>query len=185
MISPLPAILREILTTAEQRAKGFCTSRQLRKGIGQVITELMPERVRGFLSVPHYWAYYYHVGRRNLPPIRPVGASVLVWFKDPNKDPRLNNGQSPIYRSQIKQLNLSAAEFKRLRKNGDLIIAKRSPRSGGASFEGNPFFSDKPGGGLAGIENSLTAISERETRKAVESWLRSSGLKKKTIVHHI
>lgn len=185
MISPLPAILREILTVAEQKAKGFCTSRQLRKGIGQIITETLPERARGFLSVPHYWALYYHLGRKNLPPIRPKSANVLVWFKDPKKDPRLNNGQSPVYRSQIKQLNLSAAEFKRLRHAGELIIAKRSPRTGPAQFEGNPFFSDKPGGGLAGIENNLVSISERETHKAVESWLKSSGLKNKTIVRNI
>jgi hypothetical protein len=175
-------ILSNILEVAEQRAKGFCQSRQLRGTMNRQVLIDTPLRAYGVVNVPQYWAIYYHEGRRV---ISPVSANFLVWFKDPKDDPRLNNGQSPIYESDIRRLNLPLQELRRLRDAGKLVITKRSPRSGSPSFKGNPFFSDKPGGGLAGIDRSFVSIAERETFKYVDQWLRKTGLKNKKITKNL
>jgi len=180
MPTPLyPKILEQTLKTGEQKAKGFCTSKQLRRLMNRKTILATAQKATGVVNSPHYWAVYYHIGRKNLPPITPKSANVLVWFKDPRDDPRLTNGQSPVYRSEVRRLNLSAQQFRALRKAGKLIVTKRSPRSGPAKFNGNPFFSNT--GGMQGMDARLKSISQREAYKHVESWLRQTGLKKKTI----
>jgi hypothetical protein len=181
-----PKILRKSLEVAEQKAKGFCRSRQLRRAINRQIITISAEEAGGKLNVPHYWAIYYHEGRQV---IRPVSASMLVWFRNPNNDPRLKGGLSPVYRSDIRKLTKAEFQFwseenRRARKRGapvPMIVVKRSPRSGQPSWKGNPFFSDKPGGGLAGLPDAVIDISRREAYSHVEEWLRTTGLKKKTV----
>jgi hypothetical protein len=136
------------------------------------------DKAAGVINVPHYWAIYYHEGRRV---ITPVSANFLVWFKDPKDDPRLINGKSPINRSDLKRLNLPASELRRLRKEGKLFMVKRSPRTGEPRFTGNPFFSNKPGGGMFGFNEEFKRLATKMAYDDIEAWLRRTGLKKKTI----
>lgn len=171
-------ILDKALAKGEEKAKGFCTSRQLRKYMHTLVTISSKVFSTGIIRVPQYWAIYYHEGRRV---ISPVSATYLVWFKNPKDDPRLTNGESPIYRSEIKTLNLPLKKLRQLKKDGKLFIVKRSPRSGSPHFQGNPFFSNAPGGGMSGFDKDVGEIAAQEAYETVERMLRSSGLKKKTI----
>ena len=185
-----PSILRKVLEVGEQKSKGFCTSSQLRRGITRRSSVETPAQARGRLNVPHYWAVYYHEGRRV---IRPVSASVLVWFRNPNNDPRLKGGKSPVYKSDVRRLTKAQFQFwsnenRKARRRGapvPMVVSKRSPIAGRPSFLGNPFFSDKPAGGLAGLDQRLVSISTREAYSHVEDFLRTTGLKKKTIVRNL
>lgn len=89
--------------------------------------------------VPHYWALFYHGGSKV-----PAGIN-LVWFKDKKEDPRTNFGtQYPVRVEDIQHLTtiqnrpgifMSKEEFKRLRKEGRIIVTKK-----GVSRRGRPFF---------------------------------------------
>lgn len=72
-----------------------------------------------WLGVPHYWAVFYHDGRRGFGPKR---AQVLVWFKNPADDPRFSGGY-PVRRSEIKRLTRS--QFYNALRAGKLIVARR------------------------------------------------------------
>lgn len=178
-------ILDRSLQKGLEKAKAFCTSKQLRRSMFIKITEEAKRVSRGVIRSPQYWSIYYHIGRANFPPIRASSASYLVWFKNPRDDPRLTNGQYPMYRSQIKSLSslISKAEFRRLKEEGKLIVSKTSPRSGGASFPGNPFFSDT--GGMVGFGADVGKIAQEEAYQYVESFLKKSGLKHKVIVRNV
>lgn len=63
----------------------------------------------GRLSVPHYWAVYVHDGRGA--PVLPRRGSVLVWFRNPNNDPRLRGGRYPVRASQVRHLTRTQFEF--------------------------------------------------------------------------
>ncbi len=52
------------------------------------------------LFIPHYWAVYYHDGRDGFGPSQ---ASVLVFYADPDDDPRLEAG-FPVRASEIRRL---------------------------------------------------------------------------------
>jgi len=52
------------------------------------------------LTIPHYWAVYIHDGR---PAFGPRRATFLVWFTDPDDDPRLAGG-FPVRYSDVKRL---------------------------------------------------------------------------------
>lgn len=71
------------------------------------------------LAWPHYWAVYYHDGRG---PLRPVNGRFLVYFVDPEDDPRFKNGY-PIRAQDIKRLELSPEEFKAAIASGKMIVA--------------------------------------------------------------
>lgn len=178
-------ILNRSLRSAYGSAVGFCTSRQLRKHMYYQSGSISRKSASGRVISRPYWSLYYHEGRQV---IRPVSASVLVWFRNPKDDPRLNNGESPVYRSQIRKMTRDQFQYWSRRNKQypkgqqPMIVAKRSPRSGQPSFRGNPFFSDKPGGGLATLKTDVGRISEQETFKYVEERLRSSGLKNKKVV---
>ena len=67
---------------------------------------------------PHYWAVYYHDGRG---PLRPVNGKYLVYFLDPEDDPRFQNGY-PVRASDVKRLELSPEEFKAAIRSGKMIV---------------------------------------------------------------
>ena len=53
------------------------------------------------LRIKHYWAVYYHDGRDGF---GATNASVLVFFADPDDDPRLEGGY-PVRESEIRRLS--------------------------------------------------------------------------------
>lgn len=179
----IPRVLELSLVDAHQKALAFCTSRQLRKHMRREVLFSSPLEARGRVLVPEYWAIYYHIGRANMPVIKARNKKYLAWFPNRNDDPRLINGESPIHKSDVVSLSdvMSREEFKDAIKSGKLILSRISPRNGGASFNGNPFFGSAPGEGLAGMKASVTEIARKESKKAMESFLRETGLKKKKI----
>ena len=177
-------VLRELLNTAEQKARGFCTSSQLRAHMSTGVIRETKNKARGHVFVPEYWAIYYHMGRANMPVIHVKRKKYLAWFPDPHDDPRLVNGEYPIRRSDVVSLDkvISRDEFKFLLKTGKLVLSKVSPTSGGnASFQGNRFFGSAPGEGLAGMVDRADSIAGREAYRAMEKFLKETGLKKKKI----
>jgi len=79
-------ILTAYGTSELERVKLLIGSRTLRDAI-RLIVDVNEGRAE--LYIPHYWALYYHDGRRG---VRPILASKLVFFADPHDDPRLAGG---------------------------------------------------------------------------------------------
>lgn len=115
--------------------------------------------VEAILSVPHYWAIYYHDGRGE---IRAKKGKVLVWFASIEDDPRVNVSGHPRRVSQRVKLNLSKSEFRRLRKAGKLIVSKRS-----GPAEGKPFYNV-----LFGLGGQVGDIAVDEVGKILLDGLR-------------
>lgn len=174
------------LKQAFNRARGFCTSRQLRASMYYRSGEDKIDRASGYVAVPQYWAIYKHSGRGPLLAGQ-RNASVYVWFRNPRNDPRLRNGISPTTRDEIthltaKQYKHWLGENRKARAAGKLSpMIVRKAVGPMAKHKKNPFFSDKSNGGLFGIEVYLESFAKQEAHAHVESWLRETGLKKKTI----
>ena len=180
-------VLDRAMVIGLAKAKGFCSSQQLRKRLFAATDHIGPRVVKGVLRSPAYWSIYHHIGRKNMGVVTPRKTKMLAWFKNPKEDPRLINGESPIYRSQVKSLRdvMSPKEFRAAVDARKIIFSKTSPRSGSAEFDGNPFFSNNPGGGMAGFDEEVGQIAGEEASKEVEAMLQRTGLKKKTIVRSI
>jgi len=180
-------VLDRAMVIGLAKAKGFCTSQQLRKYMFAATDHIGPRVVKGVLRSPAYWSIYHHIGRANMSVIHPSGASFLAWFKNPKEDPRLINGESPIYRSQVKSLRdvMSKDEFRAAVDARKIIFSKTSPRDGSAKFKGNPFFSNDPSGGMAGFNEEVGQVAREEASKAVGAMLQRTGLKKKTVIRTI
>lgn len=92
------------------------------EGLGEVFTE-------------YYWALYYHDGRGS---IRARPGKFLVFFRDPDDDPRISGSARNYPRRAVdnRQLRLSKAEFRSLLKSRRLIATKRvGPASAHPFFE--------------------------------------------------
>ncbi len=118
--------------------------------------------VEAILSVPHYWAIYYHDGRGE---IRAKEGKVLVWFASIEDDPRVNTTGHPVRITDRQKLRLSKAQFKRLRKAGKLIVAKRS-----GPARGKPFYEV-----LRGFGGRVSDIAIPEIDKLILNGLRKDG----------
>src|SRR5690349_17805389 len=83
-------------------------SRQLQRGM--VLTEdpRPPGQATSLLFIPHYWAIYVHDDRGSFgpgsPATRPPKALFLVWFRNPNNDPRLAAGLQVMRRNNVRRL---------------------------------------------------------------------------------
>ena len=76
------------------------------------------------VNIPHYWAIYYHDGSG---PITMPKGKYMVWFRNPEDDPRLKSG-FPVKRSDVRGLNLSSKQFNRYIKEGKLIVRRHVGR---------------------------------------------------------
>jgi hypothetical protein len=82
---------------------------------------LRSRTVQGGVEIPHYWALYVHDGRR---PFRK--GRYMVWFRNPNRDPRLRGGKTPKRKNQLRYL--SRAQWKdALQLNADWLEAGGDP----------------------------------------------------------
>lgn len=164
-------ILEKALKLGTEKARTYCRSKTLKAAMYHRIEAEKPNSSDGRIRVPHYWAKFFHDGRDAVF----AKAKALVWFKDPNKDPRLKKGY-PVYKSDVQTLDLSKEEFFRLRKAGEIFVKRVSGRT---KQPQNPFFSNR--GGMAGLDSEVSQIAQKETYRYVEEQLRSRGLKKRTI----
>lgn len=106
------------------------------------------------LFIPHYWAVYYHDGRGGF---GPKDATFLVYFPNPQDDPRLPAGRSPERASELRRLTKAEfyrglSENTRRRKAGlppFMLVIKNEDGSPGSvgPAPAHPFFTE----GMAGF----------------------------------
>lgn len=97
-------ILRQIGREELLRVRSAIPSRTLRRALRLIVEE---NQGRARLFIPHYWAVYLHDGRG---PVQARGGGKLVFFDDPDDDPRLRGGY-PERASDIRRL--SRREYER------------------------------------------------------------------------
>ena len=107
---------------ARRQTRQLIQSRTLRRALACRLEKTGPRIRTARLSVPHYWAIYYHDGRG---PIRPRNGKFLVYFRNVEDDPRLGGATaSPERHAQTKKLALPPKTFRRLAEAGKLIVSK-------------------------------------------------------------
>jgi hypothetical protein len=112
-------VLRQLGNAELRRVKGMIGSKTLRAAITLIIDE---SKQRADLFIPHYWAIWYHDGRGR---VSPVNARKLVFFDDPNDDPRIQGGR-PVTESQVRRL--TKEQYREgLRRNQERAAAGRRP----------------------------------------------------------
>lgn len=89
-------MLEKLGEEALRMARRSIRSDTLRRAIR--FEHLAPGEAR--LYIPHFWAIYQHDGRGT---VRPTTKRFLVYYRDPNDDPRLKGGY-PIELKDIKRL---------------------------------------------------------------------------------
>jgi hypothetical protein len=106
---------------------------------------------RADIFIPHYWAVYYHDGRDGF---AAPGGRVLVFFADPDDDPRLEGGY-PERESDIRRLTrdefyagLAENEQRALEGAGPFMFVVRSVGPAGA----HPFFDQLAVGAAARLD---------------------------------
>ena len=88
-------ILEEVGREELRRVRGLIGSSTLRKAV-ELLVDASKNEAR--LVIPHYWAEFYHDGR---PGFGPATAKWLVFFADPEDDPRK---PTPQRASQMRRL---------------------------------------------------------------------------------
>ena len=110
-------VVEDLTHAAKRYAYTRIESRTLREAM-EVIIERKIRAVTGRVRIPHYWAIYYHAGRG---PIRAKPGMKLVYFKNPEEDPRTQGGY-PVRARDIRRLG--TAEFYRYLKQGKIIAVE-------------------------------------------------------------
>lgn len=114
----LTAILKSVIPSKTLKAAVSVSYRKL------------PHNQQLSVSIPHYWATYYHDGSG---PITMPKGRYMVWFKDSKDDPRLKGGY-PVKRANIRRLDISSKRFTQLVKEGKLIVRRSVGRRKGHPF---------------------------------------------------
>lgn len=73
------------------------------------------------VEAPQYWAVYYHDGRGPVAPRAP-GIRFLVWFRNPDQDPR--NPSGAMRAAEVRRL--TAEEFEEALAAGQLVVAAQA-----------------------------------------------------------
>lgn len=122
MTAFLDRLLAEVCEDARTIVRRAIESRTLRRSLDCVRDrQARVPTIR--LTVPQYWAIYYHDGRG---PVTARPGKFLVYFRSIEDDPRVRGGLDyPVRATQIRRLALSVEEFKELRKQGKLIVRKK------------------------------------------------------------
>lgn len=168
----LLTILRRSVRAAKARVRPNIPSKVLRENFFDYVDE---RNLIGWLSFPHYWAYYVEHGRGPIHPRRSyrkfrgqrgkLTNLYLVWFKDPKKDPRTNYGTDFPYREkEWRKRGLTKDQFLKALKAGDLVVAKSLP-----AVPGKHFLRDS----LLNFEKVMDELA----LESLESWLRRRGMK--------
>jgi hypothetical protein len=89
-------MLEALVRAAARHVRGSIDSATLRQALRAEVVNAQTAR----LLIPHYWALYQHDGRGVGFPRRSV---FLVYFVDPNDDPRLEGGY-PVRLNDVRRL---------------------------------------------------------------------------------
>lgn len=158
-------LLRDIGELGMLYVRPKIPSNTLRRSL-ELRYELSRDVVR--IHVPHYWALYVHEGRG---PVYPVQATVLVWFRNRNNDPRLPGGRYPERASEIR--HLTREQFKFWLRENRLARARGVPvpmivvSSVQKGVEPVRFFSNEPGGGMAGFAQFVNELFNDRVRRFI------------------
>lgn len=134
----LEVIAREALRQARSNLLLMSTdsrrARALRDDLRIQVVDVDEVRSEAHVVTDFYWAVYYHDGRG---PVRARPGKFLVFFSDPDFDPRIDGAARnyPRRASDIRRLNLTRGEFTRLLRSGRMIATKRV-----GAAEAHPFF---------------------------------------------
>lgn len=145
-LSPLHVraeIAFRVAHAAMRKARTLIKSRTLRDAMEVKVEHATSNTTFGIVHIPHYWAVYYHDGRRGFGPDR---AKRLVFFRNPSRDPRIAGGH-PIRASQIRRLNLSKEAFKAAKEGNEIHVRRHVGPAAGHHFftRGMRSFSRKVG----------------------------------------
>jgi hypothetical protein len=177
-------------------------SRQLRAALQAI----QIDQSTGILWVPHYWAIFAHDGRGPSPAIE--GSAILVWFRNPEDDPRLPGGRYPVTRSEVRHLTkeqfrewasrnrtiikeykkrtgktvLTSADYSSM--DLPMIVAKSSPRSRRRVL-GVPFFDNRDARGMLGFKEECNAKGKQMVSDFIVKELASKGILNKKITRTI
>lgn len=188
----LPTLAEELSKAAYNRVLPKIRSNQLRRG--------MRREQRGesswALHIPHFWAVYFHDGRG---PVYSKRNGYLVWFRNPNNDPRLRGGLTPERLSQTRRLSkvdfqkwstINRNIVKRYRQRTGrrvltssdyeamqlpMVVIKMSPRDA-RPVPGALFFDNGPNGGMSGFKQYASRYIVKDTSLYVLYQLRRRGL---------
>lgn len=72
------------------------------KAISRTLQATVLDFGRVAVETPYYWAVYYHDGRG---PIRARPGHKLVYFRNPDDDPRIPNRRYPVRAADIRRLS--------------------------------------------------------------------------------
>ena len=134
----LTAMSREVVAQARSNLALMSTDSRrdqaLRDDLRVEIVKVGELESEALVLTDFYWAIYYHDGRG---PIRARPGKFLVFFRDPDDDPRINGAARnyPRRSSDIQRLNLSKGEFNRLLRSGRMVATKRV-----GPADAHPFF---------------------------------------------
>lgn len=163
-------ILRTVLRAIGERelaeARRRVPSRTLRAAMELIVEE---NEARARVFVPHYWAVYLHDGHNG---INPRTATKLVFFDNPNDDPRRRGARKPERFSQERRL--TAEEF----RQGLAINAERAAR-GQRPFmyvvdstrpvRGKPWFDRMAAGASRRVGRRAAQAFDREMQKLIDT----------------
>jgi len=168
-------VLKQLGDAELRRVKGMIGSKTLRAAVTLIIAE---NEQRADLFIPHYWAIWYHDGRGR---VSPVNARKLVFFDDPNDDPRIQGGR-PVTESQVRRLTRDQYR-EGLRRNQERAASGGRPfmyvvDSVGKSAP-RPFFTKLE----QGASERADVIVAREFEKDLLAWIdRDKDVKSETRV---
>lgn len=192
-LKPLqPRIALKLARIGEERVRPKIRSNQLRRGLYRKTDTENPNKQH--LIVPHFWATFIHDGRD---PVK--GDPLLIWFRNPKDDPRLNNGRTPerltqtrrMTKAQVKEwTGINRKIIQQYRKSSGkkvltpsdyaamklpMIVARMVPGTYKPS-KVYPFFSNEAGGGMAGFSKVASDTAQKEVSDYVTGALSRAGL---------
>jgi hypothetical protein len=113
---------------ARRRAKSVIESRTLRDALEVRVEHTSSKTTTGIVHIPHYWAVYYHDGRRGFGPKK---AKRLVFFKNPSRDPRIRGGRPKRYADARR---LTRGQFYAALEGNEIHIRRRVGPAAGKHF---------------------------------------------------
>lgn len=161
--------LREMLARIGALGIDYATPKIPSRALRADLHVNIQDDTHGELAIDYFWARFVHDGRRpfSMPP-----GSYLVWFRNPQEDPRLDQGVTPRTRDKLR--HLTAAQFAEgLQRNKEAVKAGLPPpmvvrREIFKATPARPFFSNEAGGGMNGfaahVQNELSLFVREELR---------------------
>lgn len=103
----LTEVLLKLLDAAHFWATASIPSHTLQRSMTKEVDYVIDGVAEGRLYIDQYWAIYVHDGRDA------INKAPLIWFKNPNDDPRLTLGYAPTRANEFKSFGLSPRDLRK------------------------------------------------------------------------